>query len=297
MANVPAPDLVIDDALVGALLAEQAPDLGELPRVPLGTGWDNALFRLGDGLVARLPRREASSRLVNHEVRWLPELAVGLDVDLPLPVFVGEPSAAYPWTWSVVNMIPGDAATTVPVAERTAFAEQLADALWCLHLPAPADAPLNPWRGVSLAQEMFDRRVHERVSGHRYAGDLLARWESWSQAPEFDGVDTWVHGDLHPSNIIVGPDRRLAGIVDWGDLTAGDPATDLATAWLTFDAAGRRRFVDRIDDGGLMDAATWQRARAWALYLGLTLATGNDDAPDLAAVGTHALEQLLAEQP
>lgn len=296
MANAPSPDIVIDDALVGELLAEQAPDLGDLPRHFMGNGWDNALFRIGEGLVARLPRREASSRLVNHEVRWLPELAVGLDVDLPLPVFVGEPSAAYPWTWSVVNLIPGVTASSIPVADRTVFAERLADALWCLHLPAPADAPLNPWRGVSLAQDVFDTRVRERMAGHAASDELLARWEAWSQAPEFDGVDVWVHGDLHPHNIIVHPDHTLAGIVDWGDLTAGDPATDLATAWLTFDENGRRLFVDRIDDGGLMDASTWQRAKAWALYLGLILQTMSDDMPELAGIGEHALAQVLAEQ-
>ena len=55
-------------------------------------------------------------------------------------------------------------------------------------------------------------------------------------------------------------------------------------------------FVDRIDDGGLMDASTWQRAKAWALYLGLILQTMSDDMPELAGIGEHALAQVLAEQ-
>nr|WP_269779619.1 aminoglycoside phosphotransferase family protein [Propioniciclava soli] len=266
-----------------------------MPRSAFDSGWDNELYQIGDGLIARFPRREASSSLVENEVRWLPRLAVGLDVDVPQPVFVGRPSERYPWVWSVVNLIPGVGASRVTPAERTGFAEQLADALWCLHLPASPDAPLNPVRGVSLAQERFDARVRERAAGFAEADALLARWDAWSHAPEFDGVDVWVHGDLHPHNLITDGHGTLTGIIDWGDLTAGDPATDLATAWLTFDADGRRIFTERLDDGGLVDAATWQRAKAWALHLGLIFATMSDDSPELFAVGQHTLAQVLAE--
>lgn len=287
---------MIDDDLVATLLAEQAPDLADLPRSHYDAGWDNEIYRIGQGLLARFPRRQASASLVENESRWLPQLAVGVDVEVPQPVFVGHASDRYPWVWSVVNMIPGVGASHVSPAERAGFAEQLADALWCLHLPAPATAPLNAYRGVSLAQERFDDKVRAGLAGMPHADELLARWDAWSHAPEFDGVDVWVHGDLHPHNLITDGLGNLTGIIDWGDLTAGDPATDLATAWLTFEAQGRRAFIDRMDDGGLVDGATWQRAKAWALHLGLILATMNDNNPPLAAVGTHALEQVLSEQ-
>ena len=133
-------------------------------------------------------------------------------------------------------------------------------------------------------------------SGHaELAEALLPRWEAWSHAPDFDGVDVWLHGDLHPHNIVIGADGRLAGVVDWGDVTAGDPACDLATAWLTFDATGRRLFTERLEEGHPVDAATWVRARAWALHLGLVLLSRPDEFPRLVASGRHALDELCRE--
>ena len=63
---MPAAEVDVDARLVRALLAEQHPDLAGLPLAPLANGWDNALLRLGDELLVRLPRREAAARLVAH---------------------------------------------------------------------------------------------------------------------------------------------------------------------------------------------------------------------------------------
>ena len=57
-----ADELEIDASLVGRLLAAQFPQWAALPirRVP-AWGTDNALYRLGDDMVARMPRRERTS--------------------------------------------------------------------------------------------------------------------------------------------------------------------------------------------------------------------------------------------
>ncbi len=57
---MPVAEITIDIALVRAMLAEQHPDLADLPITPLAHGWDNEMFRLGPDLVARLPRRSHS---------------------------------------------------------------------------------------------------------------------------------------------------------------------------------------------------------------------------------------------
>jgi aminoglycoside phosphotransferase (APT) family kinase protein len=57
--------------------------------------------------------------------------------------------------------------------------------------------------------------------------------ESWQvalQAP-LDLPPTWLHGDLHPRNVLV-EQGAITGIIDWGDITAGDAATDLAALWM-----------------------------------------------------------------
>lgn len=301
MALAPPADLRTSVGMVRALLSAQAPTLADLPVTELAHGWDNDVYRLGDGLVVRLPRRRLAVELLENEVRWLPTLAPSLTVRTPQPVFVGAPSNDFPRPWSVVEHVPGTAVTSLPVPERTALATDQADFLAALHEPAAPHAPVNPVRGGSLAHPESDARVRARLArlaeaGHAaLADELLPRWEAWVNAPDHDGADVWLHGDLHPHNMVAAPDGRLAGVIDWGDLTAGDPACDLATAWLTFDASGRRALVERIGPGGPLDAHTWTRAKAWALHLGLALATSNDDQPDLAGIGHHALAELATE--
>ena len=301
MPCAPSADLVTSTELVTALLSAQAPALAELPVVLHAHGWDNDTYRLGDTLVVRLPRREVAVPLIEHEAAWLTTVGDLVTLRTPQPIFAGVPSTTFPRPWLVAEYIPGEPVSGVPVAERTLFARQLADFLWSLHMPAPALAPLNPVRGGSLATPeaaecVRGRLAHLRASGSGVLADeLLPRWEAWTRADDFDGADAWLHGDLHPHNLLRGDDGLLTGVIDWGDMTAGDPACDLATSWLTFDEAGRAAFRGQIDEGGPMDEATWTRAKTWALHLGLILATQTEDQPWLTAIGGHTLDALVAE--
>ncbi|WP_226925311.1 aminoglycoside phosphotransferase family protein [Georgenia thermotolerans] len=291
MADKPAAEVAVDAGLVRRLLAAQHPDLADLPLRLVASGWDNVIYRLGDDIAVRLPRRAAAAGLIEHEQRWLPVLAPRLPVAVPAPVRRGVPGHGYPWAWTVTRWMAGTTAAEAPPGERRALAEPLAAFVTALHRPAPADAPLNPVRGVPLPTR------HDAVVG-RLTGGLVpqaeraaALWAELSATPAWAGPALWLHGDLHPANLVVA-DGALAAVLDFGDLTAGDPATDLAAAWLTFDAAGRERFVRALGDA--YDAATWRRARGWALALATALIAHSDDAPVLRAVGDHALREVLA---
>ena len=107
--------------------------------------------------------------------------------------------------------------------------------LCALHVPAPADAPLNYMRGVSLGQRAPSinariRRLKERT--HLITPGIEQVWNEALAAP-IDVASTWLHGDLHPRNVIV-HEGVITGVVDWGDLTSGDCATDLASLWMLF---------------------------------------------------------------
>jgi aminoglycoside phosphotransferase (APT) family kinase protein len=102
-----------------------------------------------------------------------------------------------------------------------------------------------------------------------------------------------VHGDLHPANLLLAQGGGLAGVVDFGDLTSGDPATDLATAWLTFDEHGRRVFRAEVERRRPTDAATWDRARGWALVIGSAVVDVADPASPFGRFGADVLEQVL----
>lgn len=301
MPDKPPAEVELTVGLVHGLLGAQHPDLAGLPLRLAAHGWDNATFRLGDDLAVRLPRRAVAARLVEHEQQWLPLLAALCPVPVPAPVRIGVPSPTYPWAWSVVPWFAGRHAADEPVSARTPWAAALADALAALHVRAPAGAPVNPVRGGALAgrSAAFRERL---AAGHldSLVPDARSRaealWEDALAAPAWPGPPVWAHGDPHPANLVT-RDGTLAALLDFGDVTAGDPACDLATAWLTFDATGRAAFRARSDalaDRVEADPGRWRRAAGWALAMAAAMVTHGDDDPVIAGIGTHAVRELLA---
>jgi aminoglycoside phosphotransferase (APT) family kinase protein len=292
MATRPPAEVDVTEALVARLLRAQHPDLAGLPVRLVDHGWDNAVARLGPDLAVRLPRRAVAVPLLRAEQRWLPVLARRLALAVPEPVRLGRPSPAFPWPWSVVPWFDGTVAADLPPADRRAWARVLADAVAGLHVPAPRTAPVNPVRGGPLAARdaVVRRRLAALPPGDR--ARLLGLWDRLAAVPGWSRRRTWIHGDLHPANLVC-VDGALRAVIDFGDLAAGDPATDLATAWLTFDEPGRAAFRARVQERRPVDAATWRRARGWALVLGSAMSAHSDDDPRLAACGRHALAQVL----
>ncbi len=129
----PPAEVAIDAPLVRALLQEQHPDLGDLKLVDIGEGWDNRLFRLGDDLAVRLPRRAASARLIEREQRWLPSLSERLPLAVPVPRRTGRPGHRFPWPWSITSWFPGQTALMAPPPDPQATAVALG--------PVPMRAP------------------------------------------------------------------------------------------------------------------------------------------------------------
>lgn len=282
--DTPPAEVEIREGLIEALVAAQHADLlGEVRIV--ASGWDNVVARLGDDYAVRLPRREVAVPLIRNEARWLPELE--LPVDVPVPVRVGEPGEGYPWPWLIVPWLPGTRLDTVAVAERRSAASDLGAAHRVLHRPAPPDAPRNPVRGVPLAE----RSTVVWVRIESLPSRLTELWHAALAVPEYTGPPVWLHGDSHPANLLVDAASRLSAILDFGDITAGDPASDLAVAWLAFDADGRSDYRAARDP----DDALWARGRGWAVALTSAFLERSDDNPAMRAIGDHALAELLAE--
>ena len=283
----------IDEALIRALLATQHPDLADRPLRIVAEGWDNVLARLGDDLVVRMPRRALAAPLVAHEQRWLPELAPRLPLPVPVPVRLGAPGAGFPWTWSICPWFAGESAATAPLADPAAAATVLAGFLAALHRPAPQEAPANAFRGVPLAARDANVRGYlDRLGARVEQVVVRRRWDASRALPPYTGAPLWVHGDLHPGNLLV-RDGALAAVVDFGDLTAGDPAVDHGVAWMLFAPAERARF--RAALGGIDDVA-WRRAAGNALAHGLACLAGAADAPPLAAMGRRTVAAVLADR-
>lgn len=279
--GTPDPEHEIDEELARRLLQNQHPDLATLPIRTADSGFDNVLFRLGDDLAVRLPRRAIGADLAANEHRWLPELAERLPLPVPAPVRIGAPALGYPWPWSVVRWVAGTSAETAPVRDADGGASTLAEFLRALHRPAHDDAPLNPWRGIPLADRL-DRTL-ATIDGLRARGtdlDLDAVAEAFARAarrPAWAGPPVWLHGDLHPRHVLT-VDGRISGIIDFGDLTSGDPATDLAAVWMLLPLQGHEAFRSAYGP----DDDTWERGRGWAIVFGallLEIALNDDDQP------------------
>ena len=159
--NTPAAEVDVSVDLVRRLLREQHPDLADRPIAVLANGWDNLMCRLEPDLVVRLPRRAVAARLVEHEQRWLPGLAPRLPLPVPAPVRVGRPADDFPWSWSVVPLLPGEIAARCAPDDVSAAAGLLGRFLAALHVPAPSGFPVSPVRGVALAarDEMTTARL------------------------------------------------------------------------------------------------------------------------------------------
>ncbi|MFI8227865.1 aminoglycoside phosphotransferase family protein [Streptomyces sp. NPDC085900] len=267
-------EIEITAELVRDLLRDQHPDLAGLPVEFGARGWDNQLWRVGDDLAVRMPwATRSADALLRKEHAWLPELAPCLPLPVPVPQRVGEPSARFPRPWLVTTWVPGTPADRAPVTRGAEAAETLAAFLTALHRPAPEGAPSGRDRGGPLSD-----------SAEGFAGMLAsatelgllpdpeavrAVWEDALAAPRRQGPALWLHADLHPANVLT-EDGTLCGVIDFGDLCAGDPACDLAAAWLLLPDGAVDRFHDAYRPAA--DTATRRRARGWALLKALSCA-------------------------
>ncbi|EDL56174.1 aminoglycoside phosphotransferase family protein [Gimesia maris] len=287
--NQPRAEIQIGIQTVQRLLSKQYPALADLPITLVDEGWDNVTFLLGTEYAVRLPRRELAVPLLLHEQQWLPELAARLPLEVPLPIHLGQPDSNFPWSWSIVRWIPG---TTADAHDFSAADVRfLATTLQALHQPASSDAPENPFRGIPLHtrhQGVTERLARQRNHPEVDAPRLAALWEELCSTPaSTDRV--WLHGDLHPRNIII-RDGTLIGIIDWGDLNGGDAATDLACAWLLLDTAGKRQEFFTLYNA---EPAQIRRAQGWALHIGLTLHDSNE--PRHVPLGLTTLQRVLED--
>ena len=256
-----ADELDIDVGLVRRLLAAQFPQYAELPLEELAVGGtDNAIYRLGDELSVRLPRRQHARGSLDDEFEWLPRLAPVLPFSIPTPVARGAPGEGFPNEWAVYDWLDGDDATCAEVDLPNA-AVDLATLLTALQRVDPTGAPPPAGRGGPLRPRDDAVRAGITALGDTIdATAVTSAWETALAAPDWDRPPVWIHGDLDARNLLVS-DGRITGVLDWASACVGDPACDVKVAWAVLDAETRPVFRELLQ----IDEATWARGRGWAL--------------------------------
>lgn len=257
------PDEVHTDAeLVRRLLAEQFPEWAGLPVEPVRFfGTDNAIYRVGEELSARLPRREHDVRQLEKERVWLPRLAPLLPLAVPLPVAFGAPGFGYPFDWAVYSWLEGEPAYEMPPADPRRTADDLASLLAAFaRIDAAGRLPPGGRGGPLVSRDDPCREAIAAIAGEIDAAAATTVWEDALAAPEWSGAPVLLHADLDARNLLV-TDGRLSGLLDFGTLAAGDPAADVMVAWKMLTPDARERFRRELG----VDDATWTQARGWAL--------------------------------
>jgi aminoglycoside phosphotransferase (APT) family kinase protein len=287
-----ADEVDTDPALVSRLVASQFPQWAGLPvkRVP-SSGTDNALYRLGDELVVRLPRIEWAVGGIEKELEWLPKLAPLVPVAVPMPLAKGAPAHGYPWEWGVYTWLDGENPVPGTICSADGLVDDAARFVRALHAIDPAGGP--PARRGAPVQVQDDRAraALAELAGTVDADAATRAWEAALEAPPWGGAPVWVHGDLLPGNLLV-RGGRLTGVIDWAGVGVGDPACDLIVAWGLLRAEARPAFREQLG----VDDATWARGRGWALSLALiAIPYYRDTNPAFATTARHLLDEVLAD--
>ncbi len=283
----------ITAGLVQLLLAEQAPHWAGLPIEPVPVdGWDNRTYRLGDRLSVRLPSHQRYAAAVAKEDRWLPMLAPRLPVPVPRPVFTGSPSPAFPMPWSVRDWLPGEPATTDLLGDSVRFAQEVAGFLVALRdvdsVGGPTAGEHSFYRGCS--PETYDDETRRRLVDLADRIEVPAAQAVWDAAlaADWGGAPVWFHGDMAIGNLLV-QGGQLSAVIDFGTCGVGDPACDLVPAWTFLRGRARAAFAEGVG----LDAATWARARGWALWKALI--SVRDEDPEASATPLRIIAEVLAD--
>lgn len=264
----------IDSALAKLLIDRQFPQWRHLPIEPVQTsGWDNRTFHLGSQMLIRMPSAKEYAGQAEKEQRWLPKLAPFLPLPIPTPIALGKPEAVYPWPWSINLWIAGSPAADCEGIHLAPFAVQLAEFLNALRgidtTDGPPAGPQSFYRGSPLA--IYDVETQQAIELLKTEIDAPLAREIWETAllSQWQTQPVWVHGDISVGNLLV-HEGNLCAVIDFGQLAVGDPACDLAIAWVFFKDKSREAFLNTLK----LDKDTVARGRAWALWKALIVRSG-----------------------
>jgi aminoglycoside phosphotransferase (APT) family kinase protein len=290
-------DVAVSDELARALIDEQFPDYAGLPleRLPCA-GTVNVIFRLGDALSVRFPRRagdtNATRAALACEADRAAEFADRSPVPAPRPVGIGEPAHGYPMAWSIQTWLAGTTASPTTVGDSVTFAADLAALIATLRA-TPTRGRRFAGRGRGGDLRAHDGWVETCLSKSQHLLDVQALRRLWSRlrTTPRHRHDRMTHGDLIPGNLLVA-DSRLVGVLDTGGFGPADPALDLVAAWHLLDDA-REVIRDALE----CDDYEWARGKAWAFEQALGAAWYYEETnPAMHEMGMTTLRRLLAAE-
>lgn len=273
-------DIIINEIQVKNCLATQFPELSPLKEIIcVDAGWDNLVFLVNQKIIFRFPRRKISVALIEQENQVLKNLQSYITLQIPNPEFIGHPSKDFPYPFHGYALIPGVAAerADLTLPQRIASLKPLTEFLSQLHAidskhaaNIGAKIPVFDRTQIQKTIAILQERVQKilalniyKLNAQRFQQELNLIQEIKLPANQH----CLIHGDLYCRHLIFN-DKRLTGIIDWGDVAISHKSVDLAVIWSFFPASCHQEFLQCY---GSVDAMTWQYARFLGLYSGFTL--------------------------
>jgi aminoglycoside 2''-phosphotransferase len=220
-------------------IARVAPELKGESVAPLGEGMDSLAVLVGDAFVFRFAKHAEAAEGLRREIALLPRLAPTLPLDVPQFEYVGEHSGTgLPFVG--YGLIQGEPLHRelydgLPEATREDVLADLAAFLSAIHA-FPVEEALRC--GVAAEASRADYAEDLRSARERVFPllDVAIRRRVASRLEAFLADDAnfaftprLLHADLWPEHVLFCRDEgRLAGVIDFGDVSIGDPAYDLA---------------------------------------------------------------------
>lgn len=285
-----------DEDLVRSLIAAQFPQWAELvvKRWPSG-GTVNAMYRLGDDMVVRLPLVQDGAKDVAREQEWLPRLALLLPTAIPEVLGAGTPTEDYPWPWSVYRWLAGNHPEAGALSKPVLLAKDLAEFVTAMRSITLPGAPRAHRGGPVALLDSSTRAAIEQLRGIPEedvdCDAVAAVWEEALRAPVRDKPQVWLHADLMPGNLLV-DGGRLSSVIDFGCMGVGDAACDLFPAWNLLPTDAREVFREALG----VDDATWARGRGRTISQALiALPYYRRTNPAMADNARHVIRTVLEE--
>jgi aminoglycoside phosphotransferase (APT) family kinase protein len=240
MPTRPESDRALDDATALRALREQLPALDCNEARLIGSGWGCDVYLVDGRWVARFPRNAENAKDVDQDAAVLELVSSELGEAFRVPRLLhrGRAGAHFPYDFLVCDYLPGLCADDPPAPRSDALATELGRALTQIHA-----VPLERARRAGLTQPEWD---------------------------EYRGPLHFLHRDFCRSNLIVDPSSgRLAGVIDWGNASLGDPASDFVglVCWRgwsftnavldAYESHDRGDLVDRIRRAAQIASLEW----------------------------------------
>ena len=273
------PEVEVDGERARALIESQFAELRGTSVREIGVGWDNVVFLVDDRWAFRFPRRAIAIPGVEREIEVLRRLASHLPLPIPEPRWIGTPTAEFRWPWFGAPYLPGVELAASGLADdaRVEAGAALGAFLRELHSPhvarlVGASLPVDPMRRADMGLRIphARRRLDEVMAAGLWeqtdaVEHLLADATGLPPPPR----TLVLHGDLHARHVLVeSGSGRATGVIDWGDVSAGDPSADLSIAYGAFVGPARAAFMKAY---GPIDGLTELRGRVIATFLAAAL--------------------------